>query len=190
MYLVAIGDSKTYGGSCGQPVGAYRPHLEAGLKATGNWGDVQFMRSYAAPGVTTAGAAAQIDAYIASMVEVEKVPEWALVNLGANDGPLYEAGNLVEATWKANTGYVLDAVHAKWPAAKVRVMRWIRTDTPLAMAALNDNWLPAVLATRAAWAEVGPDERTFLPGHLCDVTHADATGDALTAAEWQAAMGY
>ena len=49
---------------------------------------------------------------------------------------------------------------------------------------------------RAAWAHLGPDERAFLENGDDGVTyttegvHPNAAGYALTAAQWQAVMGY
>ena len=106
----------------------------------------------------------------------------------ANDG-------VTEATWKANYGYILDAIHAKWPNALLYVMRpWTRGYN--AECDLFAAWIGDLVTARAGWAFLGPDERDFLENgddgvtYTSDGTHPNTAGYALTAAQWQAVMGY
>lgn len=188
-WLAAIGDSKTYGSTCCVATNGYRDLLTADLTALGS-NEFRFLPPYAVPGVTTATAAGAIDSYLASFVEVEKVPEAVLINLGSNDLIQIHLGNTDQAAWVGNMGTILDAVHAKWPTALVYLMRVYNSDWPTEQTALDDTYIPDVLSTRGAWAFVGPDERTFLPGNTSDNTHPTAHGYDLTNEEWQAAMGY
>lgn len=143
-----------------------------------------------APGATVASRAATIAADIAAMGYVATMKQ-ILVNLGANDVGALPA----EAAWEANLATILDAMNAAWPAAKVYVMRpWRR-----GYAAECDTVatrIGHVLATRGAWAFVGPDERVFLENgddgatYTVDGIHPNAAGYALTAAQWKTALGY
>lgn len=188
-WLAAIGDSKTYGSTCCAATGGYRDLLTADLTALGS-NEFRFLPAYAVPGVTTATVAGNIQSYLDGFVEVEKVPESVLINLGSNDLVYINGGSVNQASWTANMGTILDAVHTKWPTANVYLMRVYNSDWPTEQTALDDTYIPAVLVGRTAWAFVGPDERTFLPGNVSDNTHPNATGYDLTAAEWQTVMGY
>lgn len=151
---------------------------------------MQFVGAYAVPGVTTATAAGAIDAFLAGFPEQGDTPAFVLVNLGSNDLTGASDGSITEAAWSANFAYILDAVHAKWPSAQVRVALPYWSGLTTGMDRMDGTWIPAILASRSSWAAVGPDERSYLPGNLTDATHPNATGYALTAAEWQTAMGY
>lgn len=151
---------------------------------------MQFTGAYAVPGVTTATAAGAIDAFLAAITEQSDTPVWVLYNLGSNDLAGISDSSITEAAWKANTGYIFDAIHTKWPNAQIRAMRVYWAGAEAAAATLNDSWLPAVISTRSGFVAVGPDERLFLPGNLTDATHPNATGYSLTAAQWQTVMGY
>lgn len=189
MRLVAIGDSKTVGWVCCYTTGGYRPTLTASLVATGGFEESSFIGVNASNGITTADSKAQIDAFLASVTDSDGA-KVVLINLGTNDLPGIRAGTITQAAWVSDMGYILDAVHVKWPSALAYLMRVYRSDYTAEQDELDDTYIPAVLATRGAFAFVGPDERTFLPGNVTDTTHPNETGYALTAAEWQTAMGY
>lgn len=189
IWLAAIGDSKTYGSTCCVATGGYRDLLTADLTALGS-NEFRFLPAYAVPGVTTATVAGNIQSYLDGFVEVEKVPESVLINLGSNDLFWINQGSVNQASWTANMGTILDAVHAKWPTANVYLMRVYNSDWPTEQTALDDTYIPAALVGRTAWAFVGPDERTFLPGNTSDNTHPTAHGYDLTNEEWQPVLGY
>jgi len=192
LYMVAIGDSKTVGFFCCDTTRGYLPMLEANLRAALPTRDPFFLKSLAQGGWMTSNVRAEIDAYLASMVEVEKVPEFVLINLGSNDVFYVHYGPLTYETWSADMGYIMDAVHAKWPDARVLLARPFSTGAEFGAAfdLYDDTWIPAVIAPRSDWAGLGPDERAYLVPYLADVTHPTAEGYQLTADEWQTAMGY
>lgn len=118
-----------------------------------------------------------------------KPPAFVFVNIGTNEVPSLP----VEATWKADFAYSLDAIHTKWPNARVMVeLVWRETyDTQCDTLA---TWTQDVLSTRS-WATAPIDERVyFAPNeatYSSDGAHLDlAPGIAARAAQLQAAMGY
>lgn len=139
-------------------------------------------------GRTVATGADEIDAELdASSIS----PQYVLANLGANDVSL---GLPTEATWKADYQYILDAIHTKWPSAKIYMMRpWRQTyDTECNTLA---GWIADLVAANS-YCYTGPDERVFLENgddgatYTRDGIHPNAAGYALTAAQWQSAIGY
>ncbi len=118
-------------------------------------------------------------------------PDVILVNIGANDLTLFTP----QATYETNVGLTLDALHAKWSKAQFYLMRPWRRDRDTESATMA-TWITNILSTRSAWAAVGPDEAVFLKAADNGVTyttegvHPNVAGYALTAAEWQLAMGY
>lgn len=135
---------------------------------------------------------ARVDADLAARSSDEWVTA-VMVNLGANDVEL--APFPVQATWETNLGYILDAFKAKWPLAQIYVMRpWRRGEA--ADCNTLAGWIANVLAARAAWAFVGPDERVFLEGgddgvtYTTDGVHPNAAGYTLTAQQWATSLGY
>lgn len=141
----------------------------------------------AVSGVTTATVSAGINGWFPP--GGTPAPQWILINLGTNDLAGIHTG-MTEATWLSDMGGLLDKLHTHWPLAQMRLMRVYNTDYTTEQNLLDDTWIPDVLSTRAAFAAVGPDERTFLPGHVVDYTHPDATGYLLTANGWKQVMGY
>lgn len=147
------------------------------------------IETIARPGYTVAQMKALVDADMAAWASdpVQSV----LFNLGANEMGILPA----QATWEANLAYILDAFHAKWPAVKVYLMRpWRRGYA--ADANTLATWINNVVTARAAWAFNGPDERVFLENgddgvtYTSDGVHPNAAGYALTATQWQTALGY
>lgn len=186
LQLLAIGDSKTLGETCCNGINGYRNTLVTNLTATGNWPSVGFTGALGQSGGTTATVNGLVPAFLASQT---LQPQWALVNLGSNDVPKIHDGTLTSSAWLASMGTLLDAIHARWPSTQVRLMRVYHTTYPTECDTIA-GWMDTVVASRSAWAAVGPDERVFLPGHVSDVTHPDSTGYGLTASAWQTVMGY
>ena len=81
-----------------------------------------------------------------------------LINLGANDGP-----TTVEATWKADYQYIIDALLVKWPDAKIYLAKpWSRgcdvwRDT-------QAGWIDDIIALYSGNVLVGHDERVWMKG--------------------------
>jgi lysophospholipase L1-like esterase len=151
-------------------------------------GSVVVPQTIARAGYTVASMQALVDADLAA---VGYTPKHILVNLGANDVTAMP----VEADYKTNLAYILDAFHAKWPSARVWVMQpWRRTFD--ANSDTLATWNAAVLADgRSAWAHAGPNERVFLKGadngvtYTTDGCHPNAAGYTLTAEQWLSALG-
>lgn len=123
----------------------------------------------------------------AFMAGVAVPPDFVLINIGAVDVADIRSAAINEATWEMDD--MLDAVHAQWPLAQIRVMKVYRfTYEP--EAATLATWIDNLLVSRSAWASVGPDERTFLIPHTSDGIHPTATGYSITALLWQQNMGY
>lgn len=186
LTFVAIGDSKTGSVDCC----GYQDDLLASLQATENWPVVSGLPSFATGGQTTASARTGIDAYLATFSDPAIKPDWVLVNLGSNDFPAMLAGSLNQAGWEADMGYIIDALHTKWPAAQIGLARPIYLGYETQFDLYADTWIPGALASRSGFTFLGPDERSYLPGHMDDDTHPDESGYVLTAAAWQTAMGY
>lgn len=133
-----------------------------------------------ASGGTTVTRAASVVSELAAKHGIQK-PAYIMCNLGIND----VSGGTAEATFKASYLTVLDALHAKWPDAKVGLMKLYR---PAGGTDNVNSWIDYVITQRPPFVSTGPDENTFLPGHMADTVHPDATGYALTAAAWQTWM--
>lgn len=145
-------------------------------------------------GATAASLAARVAADLADAKRYSNT-EAALVNVGANDTSLAADPATHEATWEANLGAILDAIHAKWPAARVYVMRpWARGAGVLADTIAA--WIAVVLASRP-WAANGPDERVWLAGvddgalmTMDGVHYSFPDGHDECAAQWKTVLGY
>ena len=143
-------------------------------------------------GATLGSAVALIDADLAAMPEAgTQWLRWVLVNFGANDALSLPA----QATWEANLAYYLDALHAKYPAAQIFVARPWRRGYGGECDDLAD-WIDNVLASRSAWAFVGPDERVYLENgddgatYTLDGVHYNGPGSIVTAQQWLSLLGY
>lgn len=140
-------------------------------------------------GATAASWAAGITSGLAGVTNNVR---WALINLGANDVSALPA----EATWKADMATILDAINAKWPLAKVYIMRPWRQGEAADCNSLA-TWIADIVAARSSWAFVGPDERVFLENgddgatYTSDGVHpTDPAGYLLTVDQWKTVLGY
>jgi lysophospholipase L1-like esterase len=175
--VIAYGDSKTASN-------VYQPIMRTNLI----YADALYttITTLAAGLRTAASGAAAIDAEIAGC---SANPRIVLFNLGVND-----AGALDETAWKANINYILAAIHTKWSDAVVYMMRvWLR-DYDGACNTI-DGWIDDLIATHD-YCRTGPDERVFLENgddgatYTSDGIHPNDAGYALTATQWQTAIGY
>lgn len=173
-----VGDSKSAAGTAQTQFTGYLGTLGTSVTYTTN----------ATAGWTMANHAAAIDAYLSTATGN---PSRILLNVGAND----VATLPTEATWKANALYVLDAMHTKWPAAQVYLMRvWRRTED--ADCNTLAGWISDVVTSRSTFAHLGPDERVFLENgdngvtYTTDGIHPNAAGYRLTAVQWATVLGY
>lgn len=141
-------------------------------------------------GANTATLKANIDSDLASRTDT---PDYVLYNVGANDVPAMPT----QAQWQADTLYIWDAIHAKWPNAKIFVMKvWVRNQTANNNT-YDDTWLPAAVALRSSFVYLHSalDERVFLENgdngatYTSDGVHPNHAGYMLTAAKWHTALG-
>lgn len=185
------GDSKTVGSGDTLPpptgYGGCPPLLIASLEATTANGWYERPSRVATGGATVAALKASIDASLAAAIGT---PDYVFTNMGINDS----AALPVEATWKTNYAYILDAFHAKWPSAIIKVAYVWAQGRDANCTTLN-SWIAFVLSTRA-WAAVGLDEQIVLKGsddgatNTTDGIHPNRIGYTLVAAAWKASMGY
>ncbi len=107
-----------------------------------------------------------------------------LYNMGVNDA----SGGTSEATFKTNTLYILDAMHAKYPDAKIYMARVWKRSTEAACASVN-TWINTLIAQRP-FTYAGPDETVWAKGSDNGVTmtsdglHYNAAGLIENAAQW------
>lgn len=195
--VLSLGDSKTYGSIDSTPPvpgrNGYQPILAAGLmSATGtHWGEVERIGR---AGYTTAQMRATIAADLAVRPDA-LAPHYILVNLSINDLATDKTA------YAADLAAILDALHRKWPRARVGVaLAWSTggAAAPTDMAALAAA-LIAVQKARWPWCFLGPDERVILEGgdagatNTADGVHPNRTGHtamATGAGGWQAQMGH
>ncbi len=134
-------------------------------------------------GETVAVAAANISTILAGFPDGSLCTQGiqVITELGINDvDPLPD-----QATWIANFETILDAVHAKWPSAKMYLMRlWKRNE--LANCNTLDGWIETVVAARSAFTFDGPDERVWLENGDNGVTYTSDGGHYNTAGSIQA----
>jgi len=196
-----LGDSKT-----SAPLGTWQAPLAADLTAASG-----FLWSYVNRAVAGASLeylngvqrAAEPLSWLFDPVPAQYAIPAVLINYGVND-IYYPTGygglpsgiaNLDQTQWKANLTAMLDAIHAKWPAAAVYVTRpWVRGfDSDCNTLA---GWISDVVATRATFAAVGDDERVWLKGAdngatmTSDGLHYSVAGNTEKAAQMKTLLGY
>lgn len=117
-------------------------------------------------------------------------PSVVCLNLGANEAAL---GLPEKSTWLNDYGYILDAIHAKWPLARCYIMRVWRRGYGSACDIIA-SWIIELLSTRLSWARVGPDERVFLENgdngstYTSDGLHPTDAGYHLTGQKWSSSF--
>lgn len=173
----AYGDSKTDGSGDISPFLAYLPFL---CRAT--YG-MEVPARKGVGGRSTADAAAAIAADLAAAVGT---PDYICYNLGANDIGAFEA------TWKANTLAIWDAMHAKWPNARIGAAQtWTRTGDNATLRA----WRTYCIGQRSSFVVEGPDENIVLEAgdngvtYTADGVHPNHAGYIRMGAAWKVAFG-
>lgn len=186
-FILPYGDSKTVGYlDDAIPVtgGGYPPILMDLLDTAQSRGYYERPLRIAQNGRTTALAKAAVDAELAAAVGT---PDYILYNLGANDTDF-------DATWHTNTAYILDALHAKWPNAKIYMaVTWERV-TGFAYNLAHRAAINTAIAGRS-YCYIGIDELTLENGDdgatyfNVDGTHPNRAGYIKTAQLWKAVLG-
>jgi lysophospholipase L1-like esterase len=139
---------------------------------------------------------AQMLAYATTHLPNEtQTPHYITINLGINDtaGALPINGD----QWKADYGALLDLLHAKWPDAKIGLMRvgkrTVDANVITAITSMDDVWIPQLIAARP-YCFLGPDERVFLEAGddyaslTVEGVHPNHAGHVETANQWYAAI--
>jgi lysophospholipase L1-like esterase len=184
---MAYGDSKAT---------SYTPNLLASLNAIPVSATVSAESdNLSIPGITLSGMMARYTSDLAARGSQDGMNyRFVLLTVGVND---VVAGLPPEATWRANFATLIDAIHAKFPAAKVGIARpWERGAALQAGMNSLATWIAAEVTPRAAWAFLGPDERVYLENgdngttYTDDGIHPNAAGQAVAASLWKTAMGY
>ncbi len=139
-------------------------------------------------GTTVALRAAAIATDLAAAVGN---PQYILCNLGANDVSALPA----EATWEANYQTIINAMHTRWAAAKIYLMRPWRRSYAAECNSLAA-WIAVLVSNNPGLVYAGPDERAFLENgddgvtYTGDGIHPNTAGYVLTASQWRTALGY
>lgn len=113
---------------------------------------------YAAAGLTTAQAAAAIDAELASRTDT---PQHVLILLGTND-----LGELVEADWKTDYRYILDAIHTKWSTAQIHCCKSYRMGSVLQV----NPWIDDLVAEHPTYLFQSYDLADTIQGNEATLT--------------------
>lgn len=179
----------TYGDSKTLP-NAWQPVLAASIPAQVGFSygpsGTSPLGVYARGGQSMAALKAAVDADLAGFTS-DYFMRYVLVNATVNGWP-----DLTNT--EADLAYIVDAFHAKFPLARVYIVKpWMRGQDAAAntFAAEVDN----ILSTRA-WASVGHDERVWLKGAddgaamTVDGVHYSTAGINACAAQWKAILGY
>ena len=142
-------------------------------------------------GSRVASIAPVIGTILAAMPDTDDSPVNVLCNWGANDMTFLPA----QATFEADYLTILDAIHAKWPLAIVRLTKaWKRGYD--ASAATMAGWVANVVAARPAFAVLADDESVWLKdgddgaAFTVDGIHYSAAGQAAKALQVKAVLGY
>ncbi|TXH12668.1 MAG: SGNH/GDSL hydrolase family protein [Hyphomicrobiaceae bacterium] len=182
-YIFPIGDSVTVGAT-DEVTGVGYPVILTDAIATQTkayW--TEKPARYAGGGWTVATVKAGIDTALAARADT---PTHVLIYLGAND----VVSMPVEATYKTNMNYILDAVHAKWANAQIYVGTGGRTGSEANTATLM-TWNADCLAGRA-YAHAGINYIDVFSGNeatlLADSVHPNHAGFVVMAAAWQATL--
>lgn len=150
----------------------------------------------AVSGTTVALRRASIDADLA--MRDSPAPDYILIDLGVNDmgtdlWPM-PASQAKQDTWVANYQYLIDALHTKYPSARIGLMRVWRRGYTDSNNLVDDTLLPLVIAGRS-WAFLGPDCRVVIENgddgvtYTSDGIHYNAAGQVIIAQAWKVAMG-
>lgn len=188
--ILGFGDSKTNGqgdDTSPYPLGqnGYPLYLCQNLTAaTGQIWKEQPLRL----GVSSTTAAlrrASIDADIALRYGD---PDYVICNLGVNDGVAID-----QTAFEADYGYCLDAMHARWPLARMGLMF---PGKSIGNWSAMHGYILDIIAARSSYCFAGPDETVYLAGsdnyatYTVDGIHPTHAGYLLTATQWQSKMGY
>lgn len=178
---MTLGDSKTASN-------VWETSLLTALRTRGD--SRQNLTDLGTSGATVGSYASTIVARLAALPADLPVPT-ALLNLGSND----LAAGTAESAYKTSLGAIMDAVVARYPAARVHVtLPWRRGYN--AAADSMATWIADVVAARPAFSEVADDERSWMKGAddgatmTSDGVHYSTAGHAEKTSQMLTEMGY
>ena len=159
------------------------PALNAATNSRWEYWEEELPRNMASSGATVASRKSSIDSELAE--HTETVTD-ILLDLGVNDLSALP----LEATWKADLLYIIDAIATKWPTVRIYICKpWCVGET--ADANTMAGWIDDVIALRTTNCKAGHDERTWLEGGdngatmTSDGKHYSTAGHAEAASQWQ-----
>jgi lysophospholipase L1-like esterase len=163
----------------------------AGASINFNWSEIT-PRNWAVNGTTVAALKSSINTYLASHTIDPRASQYVfLINFGSNDAPLAP----LEATWKSDYAYIIDAILVKYPAAKIYITKPWGTSYAAWWTTFS-TWIDDIVALYPGQVFVGDDERTWLEGgdngatNTIDGVHYSAAGQTAKVAAIRAALGY
>lgn len=175
--VLAIGDSRT-----AVTLGLWIPLLQTEK-------NIEFPEvptRIAGDGWTSTTVESVIDARLAARNET---PEYVFINLGVTDYAITS-----EADYKTAMLYVIDAVHTKYPSAKIYTAKpWKKDDG--GWSDIFAGYIDDIIASRPGVAYLGHDERVWLEGGddgatmTTDGRHYTAAGQTECAAQWRSVIG-
>jgi lysophospholipase L1-like esterase len=184
-YLLIFGDSKSH--VAGSVTWLPQASGQAEYRAGPGWTYVDAGVS----GATVVSTVTGIAAILAAMPAAAGARTiTALINLGVND---LNTALPAEAIWEANYLAILDAIVAKWPTARVWVMRPWKQGFDANCDVLA-GWIATLVAARPAFVALGPDERIFYKAadngvaNTTDGIHPSVAGNVAIVAAWQALL--
>ena len=188
-WLMLVGDSKTQGATATWPT-------PISLRGSTETGHVWYLSNVGVGGATVATVADGITATLASMPAASVAADIrVLINLGVNDITTTLPS---ESTWNANYLTIIDAIHVKWPTAKVYLMRpWLHGNpSPSYDTECNTvaDRIASIISERSSFVFAGPDERVWLKGSddgasmTTDLTHYNAAGNTEVVNQWAAVL--
>lgn len=142
-------------------------------------------------GWTTNNVYTTIDARLAIAVGT---PDYVFYNVGVNDTNGGDGINPTQADWQTQTGYILDAIHTKWPNAQIILNnQWCRL-SPNACNTIA-TWRATVVTARSSFCRIGWSEWILENGdngvtYTADGIHPNYAGYAIVAQQWRNCVGY
>jgi lysophospholipase L1-like esterase len=179
LNLFLIGDSKT--------VNYLFEFLQDSLEASHGAGAYEHPLRVGKNGGMSSTFAAAIVTDLAARTDT---PDLVILNIGVNDA----TNGTVEANFKTDYAYTLDAIHTKWPSAMILVAHVWGIGYDVECAAVN-GWIDTVISSRS-WATVGLDELTTLGNgdngatYMDDALHYNTEGYRVASVAWATASGY
>ncbi len=109
-----------------------------------------------------------------------------LINMGMNDAI---AGGMVEATWKSDYQYIIDAIVTQYPDADLYIAKPYGEDYAANCATLA-GWIDDLVAANPTTCHAGHDESTWAPAvdDADKIHYYNAAGQTACAAQWYAIL--